>query len=131
MGTWQGWPCSRLPGSLRRHVVAPDLFPGEREVQPPEASPDRQPQRCLAPTRGGTGLPGGSGPVEAIPEHAILVGTWRRRIYMSTGGGRGGRSGDYDPSFQAQAVCPITHRTRVRSRITLRPSGWRPCQTTY
>jgi hypothetical protein len=39
-GTWQGWPRSHLLGSLRQHVVAPDPFPGEKEVRAPEASPD-------------------------------------------------------------------------------------------
>jgi hypothetical protein len=55
MGTWQGWPCSRLLGSLRRHVVAPNPFPGEREVRAPEASPDGQAHRGRAPTCGGAG----------------------------------------------------------------------------
>jgi hypothetical protein len=87
MGTWQGWPCSRLLGSLRRHVAAPDPFPREKEVRPPEASPDGQAHRGLASTRGGAGTPWGSRPVVAIPEHPALVGTWRRRTYKSTGGG--------------------------------------------
>jgi hypothetical protein len=87
MGTWQGWPCSRLLGSLRRHVVAPDPFPGEREVRAPEASSDGQAHWGLAPTRGGAGPPWGAGPVEAIPEHPALAGTWRHRTYKSTGGG--------------------------------------------
>jgi hypothetical protein len=30
---------------------------------------------------------GGSGPVEAIPEHSALVGTWRRRAYNEEGPG--------------------------------------------
>jgi hypothetical protein len=124
---WQGWPRSHLPGSLRRHLAVPDPFPGEREVWAPEASPDGQAQRGLAPTRCGAGPPGGSGPLEARPEHPVLVGTWRRRTYMSTGG----RSGDHDPSCQARTFRHVTHRTRERSRITLRPSGWRPCKTTY
>jgi hypothetical protein len=74
MGTWQGRPCSHL-------------LDGTRRYRTPVASPDGQAQRGLAPTCGGTGPPGGSGPVEAIPEHPILVGTWRRRTYMSMGGG--------------------------------------------
>jgi hypothetical protein len=126
-GTWQGWPSSHLPGSLRRHVVAPDPFLGEREVQAPEASPVGQAQRGLAPTCGGAGPPGGSGPVEAIPEHPVLVGTWWHRTYVCTEG----RSGDHDPSCQVPAVCPVTERTKVRTRIALRSSGWRLCQTAY
>jgi hypothetical protein len=103
MGTWQGWPCGRLLGSLRRHMAAPDPFSGEREVRAPEASPDGQAQRGLAPTRGGAEPPGGSGPVEAIPEHPVLVGTWRHRTYMSTEGGpetmiSAVRPGPYAPS---------------------------------
>jgi hypothetical protein len=55
--------------------VAPDPFSGGREVRTPEASPGGQAHRGLAPTRGGTGPPRWSGPVEAIPEHPVLVGT--------------------------------------------------------
>jgi hypothetical protein len=117
--TWQGRPCGRLLGSLRWHVAAPDPLSGEGEVRAPEASPDGQAQRGLAPTHGGTEPPGGSGPVEAIPEHPVLLGMWRRRTYMSTGG----RSGDHNPSCQARTERPVAHKTRARSRITLRPSG--------
>jgi hypothetical protein len=70
-----------------RHVAAPDPFPGEREVRAPEASPNGQAHRGLAPTRGGAGPPGGFGSVETILEHPALVGTWRRQTYKSTGGG--------------------------------------------
>jgi hypothetical protein len=59
MGTWQGWPCSRLFGRLRRHVVAPDPFPGKKEVRAPEASSDGQAHWGLAPTRGGAEPPWG------------------------------------------------------------------------
>jgi hypothetical protein len=72
-------------------MVAQDPFPGEREVRAPEACLSN---RGLAPTRGGARPPGGSGPVEAIPEHPVLVGTRRRRTYVSTGG----RSEVHDPS---------------------------------
>jgi hypothetical protein len=65
--------------------MVPDPFPGEREVRAPEASPDGQAYKGLAPTRGGAGPPGGSGPVVAIPKHPTLVGTWRRRTYKCTG----------------------------------------------
>jgi hypothetical protein len=41
--------------------------------------------------------PGGSGPVEAIPEHPVLVGTWRHRTYKSTEG---------DPETMIPAVKP-------------------------
>jgi hypothetical protein len=68
-----------------RHVGAPDPFPGERGVRAPEAGPGGQAHRGLAPTRGGARPPGGSGPMEAIPEHPILVGMWRHRTYMSSG----------------------------------------------
>jgi hypothetical protein len=37
---------------------------------------ERQAHRGLAPTRGGTRPPGGSGPVEAIPKCLALMGTW-------------------------------------------------------
>jgi hypothetical protein len=127
IGTWQGWPSSRLLGSLRQHVAAPDLFPGVRGVRAPKAGPDGQAQRGLAPARGGAGPPGGSEPMEAKPEHLVLVGTWRRRTYVSTGG----RSGDHDPSCQAWAVCPVTQRAKVRTRITLRLSRRTPCQKTH
>jgi hypothetical protein len=126
-GTWQGWPSSHLLGSLMRHVVAPTPSCGKGRSGPPRPVQIDRPQRGLAPTRGGAGPPSGSGPMEAIPEHPVLVGTWWHRTYMSTGG----RSGDHDPSCQAQAVCPVTQRTKVRTRIALRPSGWRPCQTAY
>jgi hypothetical protein len=60
------------------------------------------------------------------PRAPRLVGTWRRRIYKSTWG----RSGDHDPSCQAQAVRLVTQKARVRSRITLRPPGWTHWRTT-
>jgi hypothetical protein len=84
MGTWQGWPCSRLLGSSWRYRTPSQ---GGREVRAPEASPGGQAHRGLAPTRGGAGPPWGSGPVEAIPEHPALVGMWRCRTYKSMGGG--------------------------------------------
>jgi hypothetical protein len=118
-GTWQGWPSWSLLGD-----TVP--LPRGREVRDPEASPGGQAHRGLAPTRGGAGHPGGSGPVEAIPEHPVLMGTWRHRTYKSTGG----RSGDHDPNCQARAVRLVTQRPRARSRITLRPSGWTLCQIT-
>jgi hypothetical protein len=126
MGTWQGWPRSRLLGNLRRHVVAPDPFPGEREVRAPETSPDGQAHRGLPPTRGGAGPPGGPG--QWWPFQSTLP-LWVH------GGARPistrGRSGDHDPSYQARTVCLVTRRERARSRITLRPSGWALCQMTY
>jgi hypothetical protein len=84
MGTWLGRPCGHVLDGTWRYRTPSRV---EGEVRSPEASPDGQAQRGLAPTRGGVGPLGGSGPVEAIPEHPILVGTWGHQTYMSTGGG--------------------------------------------
>jgi hypothetical protein len=63
--------------------------------------------------------------VEAILEYLVLMGTWGRRTYMSSGG----KSGDHDPNCQVRAVRPVSQRIRVRSRITSCP--WRTdCQVT-
>jgi hypothetical protein len=67
-------------------VAVPDPG-GKGRSGPPEASPDGQAQRGLVPTRGGTGPPGGSEPVEAIPEHPVLGHVEAPDLYEHAGGG--------------------------------------------
>jgi hypothetical protein len=88
-------------------VAAPDPFPGVRGVRAPEAGPDGQAQRGLAPTCGGVGPPEGSEPVEDRSEHLVLVDTWRHRTYVSTGEGQetmipAVRPGPHAPSPKGQ-----------------------------
>jgi hypothetical protein len=82
------------PGQLEAARGGAGPLPGGRGVWPPGASPDRQAQRGLAPTRGGAGLPWGvrdcGGHFRACcPRgHAEAPDLYEH----------GGRSGDHDPS---------------------------------
>jgi hypothetical protein len=68
---WPSWPsCGFLSGTWQHRTYPP----GGGEVRALEAGPGAQAHRGLAPTRGSTRPPGGSGPVEAIPEHPVLEG---------------------------------------------------------
>jgi hypothetical protein len=99
---------------------------GSRGGPGPRGLLERQAHRGLAPTRGGAGSPGGSGPVEAIPKYLALMGTRGHRTYVSSGG----RSGDHVPSCQVRTAHPDSQRTRVRAWKTLCPPGWTVCQMT-
>jgi hypothetical protein len=81
-GSWAGVPL--LP--WRRHVAAPDPFPGGGGSGPLEAGRSGQARGGQAPTRAGPGPPwGGPGPRGPPESTPALMGTWRPRTYKSTG----------------------------------------------
>jgi hypothetical protein len=109
MGTWQGQPRSYHGGGT-------GPLPGGRGARAPEAGQSGQFCGGLAPTRGGSGPPWGV---------RVRGGHPRAPLPSWAHGGPGpirarGRSGDHDPSCQAQTVCHVTQRTRRRLHITRR-----------
>jgi hypothetical protein len=112
MGTRQGQPCSYHGGSTWRHRTPSR---GERGPGPRGRSERSDPWR--------------SGPHTWRPRTSLGVrirgGHPRAPLPSWARGGPGpirarGRSGDYDPSCQARAVCHVTQRTRRRLRIARR-----------
>jgi hypothetical protein len=85
-------------------VAAPDTFPGGSEVRAPEASPDRQARRGLAPKCGGAGPPwawrpyqstlllpvrGGAGPIRARGGPETMIPAVRPGPHTSSPKGQG------------------------------------------
>jgi hypothetical protein len=119
-GSWAGVPRRAFchghvvgPAPLlprRRHVAAPDPFPGGGGSGPLEAGRSSHACGGLAPTRGGPRPPWGVRVRGGHPRAPLP--SWAR-------GGPGpirarSRSEDHDPSCQARAVCHVTQRTRRR-----------------